>query len=372
MEIDSAFPGGNIFIEGIEGSDVFLRQDLRDTAIDWFYWCFRVRGAEGRSLRFVVTASPALGVRGPALSLDAGASWAWLGRGVVEGNSFRYTFPVDQHEVRLSFAMPYQESHWNRFMAKVGPRPEARLHRLCLSEQGRPVDCLFLGESTTLPIHRVAVTARHHSCEMMANYVVEVLVQCILDDPEAAWIRENTEFMIVPFVDLDGVENGDQGKARRPRDHGRDYEGDSIFAPTRAIRQQVAQWSQGCLRVGLDLHCPHIKGPVNEVLYLVGSSHARIASQQQRFSEVMEAVSQGPLPFSASDFLPFGQSWNTAANYTGGKGFSKWVSEIPDVTLGTGIEIPYANARGIEVNQESARSFGLDLGRGLDAYLRST
>ena len=88
-----------------------------------------------------------------------------------------------------------------------------------------------------------------------------------------------------------------------------------------------------------------------------------------RFSDLLESVTEGPLPFSAGDFLPFGKSWNTSKNYTGGKGFSRWIAELPEIVLGTAIEVPYANADGAEVNQESARAFGIDLGRGLTEYL---
>lgn len=50
--IDSHLPGDNIVVERIDGEDVYLRQDLRDTEGPWFYWCFRVLGASGRTLRF--------------------------------------------------------------------------------------------------------------------------------------------------------------------------------------------------------------------------------------------------------------------------------------------------------------------------------
>jgi hypothetical protein len=371
MVIDSAFPGGNIVVEGVDEAEVRLHQDLRDTANDWFYWCFRVRGAAGKNVRFVLTKSPAIGVRGPAMSEDGGMTWAWLGRDVVNDNTFLCTLPEDSPEVRLSFAMPYQQSHWREFMAEVETHPAVIQDRLCVTEKGRDVECLTLRCRNEPPKHQVAVTCRHHCCEMMANYVLEGLIRCFLADAEAGWLRDNVEFLVVPFVDKDGVEDGDQGKWRTPRDHGRDYEGDSIYASTRAIRERIPRWSNGRLRVGLDIHCPHISGQHNEVIYLVGSADERVAVEQKRFSDSLESVSAGPLSFSAGDFLPFGQSWNTGTTYTGGKGFSRWVAGLPEVALGTAIEVPYATAAGVEVNQTSARRFGIDLGKGLTKYLRA-
>jgi hypothetical protein len=287
----------------------------------------------------------------------------------VDGKAFRCLIPDHADEARLSFAMPYQQSQWRDFLAAVEAHPAIEQDRLCVTEEGRDVECLVLRCRREQPKHRVAITCRHHACEMMANYVLEGLIRWVLADTEAAWLRDHVEFLVVPFVDKDGVEKGDQGKARRPRDHGRDYEGDSIHLSTRAIRKRIPPWSRGRLRVALDIHCPHLSGRHNEVIYLVGSPDKRIAVEQERFSEWLESVCAGPLPFSAGDFLPFGRSWNTSANYAGGKTFSRWVAELPEVALGTCIEVPYAHAGGIEVNQASARAFGKDLGKGLKAYL---
>lgn len=372
MEIDSSFPGGNIVVESVTDSDVWLHQDLRDTDIDWFYWYFRVNGAAGRTVRFRFTTSRALGVRGPAVSLDSGKTWAWLGSEVLDDNSFRCSFPSGASGasgVRLSFGMPYQESHWRQFMAEVGNNPAVLQGILCVTEKGRDVEYVILRCANDQPRHRVAITCRHHCCEMMANYVLEGLVGWILRDAAAEWLRESVEFLIVPFVDKEGVEDGDQGKWRRPRDHCRDYEGDSIFASTRAIRDIIPNWGNGRIRVGLDIHCPYISGLRNETIYLVGSHYDHIDREQRRFSQILESSADGSLPFLAEDFLPFGESWNTNENYAGGRGFSSWIAGFPEIMLATGIEVPYANARGVEVNQTSARRFGIDLGKGLTEYL---
>lgn len=370
LEIDCAFPGGNIVLESIEGDEVRLHQDLRDTDRDWFYWCFRARGAKGRNLRFTFTQSPAIGVRGPAMSLDHGQTWQWLGSDVCDGNSFRHEFPPDASDVRFSFAMPYQQEHWDRFVAGLGDHPAVKHETLCVTRKGREAELLLIGNGEGDPEHRVAITCRHHSCEMMVNYLLEGLIKWILDDADAGWLRENVEFFIVPFVDKDGVEDGDQGKGRRPRDHGRDYLGESIYASTGAIRERLPEWGGDRLHVGIDLHCPVISGGRNEDIYMVGSADERIAVEEKRFGEILESVVEGPLPFAADGYLPFGMAWNVADNYAGGKGFKRWISEQPGIVLAATFELPYANAGGAEMNPESARLFGADLGRCLTAYLR--
>ncbi len=367
ITINASFLGGNIVVEDITDHQVLVHQEIRDTDRDWFYWYFAVREAAGRTLTFQFTRSRALGVRGPAVSLDCGETWSWLGADCMGKNSFAYTFN-ETPEVRFSFAMPYQLSRWQRFIKGLQPKNVFTENTLCTTNQGRNVPYLLTGSPD--PGYRVAITCRHHCCEMMAEYTLEGLVEWLVfsADTQAAWLRDNVQFFFAPFADLDGVENGDQGKGRRPRDHGRDYIGESLHAETRAIRAFVPEWSENRLRLGLDLHCPHISGEHNEVIYLVGSKTPEIAAEQLRFFAILESAACH-LPVSAADFLPFGTAWNTGQNYTAGKGFSRWSAELPGVRLGTAIEIPYANARGTEVNQESARGFGIDLGNAIQEYL---
>jgi murein tripeptide amidase MpaA len=49
---------------------------------------------------------------------------------------------------------------------------------------------------------------------------------------------EHADFFIVPPVDKDGVEDGDQGKNRKPYDHNRDYL-QRIHREIQAITAQV-------------------------------------------------------------------------------------------------------------------------------------
>ena len=51
IAVDDKFPAGNVIVEGIDGDTVKLRQDMRDSN-NWFYWGFRVTGAEGKMEAF--------------------------------------------------------------------------------------------------------------------------------------------------------------------------------------------------------------------------------------------------------------------------------------------------------------------------------
>jgi hypothetical protein len=372
LQIDADFPGGNIVVDKIDGDDVHLHQDLRDTAGDWFYWYFRVRGGQRRSLTFHFTKGNPIGVRGPAVSTDGGKSWQWLGTQAVRGASFHYAFPADAQEVRFCFAFPYLEHNLHTFLRRFQKDPHLKVETLCKTRKGREVELLFLGRLDGKCDHRVALTCRHHCCEMMASYVLEGIIEEVLADSEdGKWLREHVEFFIVPMMDKDGVEDGDQGKNRKPHDHNRDYAGESIYASVKTLRQRLPAWSAGKLRFALDLHCPAIRGGGHETIYLVGVPDEKIWTEVGRFSKVFESVQRGPLVFRSKDNLPFGQGWNTKANYGTRKPFSQWAAEQPGVRVATTLEVAYANASGKTVTDQSARALGHDLARALRKYLES-
>jgi hypothetical protein len=205
---------------------------------------------------------------------------------------------------------------------------------------------------------------------MMASYVLEGIIEAVLDDtPDGQWLREHVEFFIVPLVDKDGVEDGDQGKNRKPRDHNRDYEGKSIYASVAAIRERLPAWSQGKLRFALDMHCPWIRGGLNETIYFVGGPNEKAWQEMGRFSQVLEKAQTGALVYSSKNNLKFGQGWNTKDNYKTGQPFARWAAELPEVVAASTLEVAYANADGRAVTDQSARALGRDLAQALRRYL---
>jgi hypothetical protein len=375
VRIDAEFPGGNIRVEALGDGQAALRQDQRDTARWWFHWAFRVRGAAGQRWRFSFVDGDVIGTRGPACSLDGGETWFWLGREVVtatpEGVSFEYLFPATADEVRFAFAMPYLQRNLEAFQ-----RSHAALDRevLCTSRKGRPVELLRL-PCRREPEWRVLLIARHHCCESVANWVLEGILEAVLAPTAVGgWFRQHAAFLVVPFVDKDGVEDGDQGKGRQPHDHGRDYAADrpAVYPETGALRERISQWAAAGPMAVLDLHCPWIRGPWNEQVYMVGSSVPRNAHAQQRLARFLAATHRGEWDFRETDFLPFGESWNTADNTVDGETCCRFAARQPNIRLATTFEIPYATVRDATVSPEAARAFGHSLAAALRVFLAST
>jgi len=369
-QIDAAFPGGNIIVERIDGDHVTLRPDLRDTTRWWFYWYFRARRAAGRTISFEFAGPNPIGVHGPAVSTDGGRSWSWLGAAAASEGAFTFSFPPTCQEARFAFTIPYVEMNLQRFLQPLRADAHLKITSLTRTSMGREVQALYLGRLDNQAKYHVLLTARHHACEAMASYALEGLIKSVLQDRDQRWLREHVAFLVVPFMDKDGVEQGDQGKLRAPHDHNRDYVGTSIYPSVAALRDRVPTWADGKLRIALDLHCPFIRGERNESIYFVGLPDQQIWHNVGRFSTILESLPPTGLPFHAKDNLPFGEAWNTGSKLGEGTSMARWTSKVPGIELAATVEIPYANIGDTQVTPDSARAFGRDLAGAIRRFLQ--
>lgn len=306
------------------------------------------------------------------MSTDGGETWAWLGAESMKGASFVYVFTAEADEVRFCLGMPYQEANLHEFLKRHEGNPHLLVEHHSTTRKGRETERLRVGRLDCEPLYRVLLTCRHHSCEMMPNWTLEGLIDAVLaDTPDGRWLREHVEFLVLPFMDTDGVEEGDQGKNRSPHDHNRDYLGQSIYPSVAAIKEFVPKWSEGRLRVAIDLHCPYIRGggdgpSSNERIFVVGNPSQETWKRQEQFCRVLQEVQAGPLVYDPKHNLPWGQAWNTL---DAPRSCSRWIATLPGVLVGTTMEIPYASVAGTPVTVDSARALGRDLARAIRVYL---
>jgi zinc carboxypeptidase len=368
VRIDCDFPGGNTLVDRIDGDEVYLRQDPRDTPGFWFYWSYRVRGAEGRRLTFRFTGGKVVGVRGPAVSRNGGETWQWLDDESVTPESFTYQFCPEEAAVRFCLAMPYQRGNLEAMFREYAGRDDFVVENHAKSRKGRSVPRIRFGCLEGGSEHRVLLACRHHACEMMASWVLEGVIESVLADSDRGrWLREHVEFLCVPMMDYDGVEDGDQGKNRAPHDHNRDYLDEPVYPEVAALRELVPKWSGGRLRLAIDLHCPYIRSGNNQEIFFVGGPDEEMAERLAVFSKLLESVQTGPLRYDSKHNIPWGESWN---NMDEARSFGRWAALLPGIELATTLETPYADAGDRPVTIESARALGRDLAGTIEKWLQ--
>lgn len=375
--IRADFPGGNVQVLVQDEHTFVLAPDLRDTLPGrwWFYWNFALSGPAGGVATVIFPGRDPIGVHGPAYSGDGGESWNWMGAQVVRqvmhdgapARAFDVTLPAaaaGDAEIRLAFGMPYVGENLERFLAGHRHPDLLREEILTHSPRGRKVPLLRLG-NLRQPERVVLVTARHHSCEAMASYVLEGFMAEVLraatTETGGPWQR--WQLIVLPFMDRDGVESGDQGKVRDPHDHYQDYSDTPRYREVAALMAAARDFPAPVF-AALDLHCPWIRGSIHERIHLVGSPDPAMEEAQEVLLATL-AAREGGLPVTPADIFRFGVGWNTSAD---SPAFDYWATRtFPAARLVSTLEFPYASLSGQVITTTAAREFGSDLAQAIGA-----
>ncbi len=348
------FEGANCQVLSVAENSVMLDVELRDTTTDWFYWCFRVEGAAGRTITFTFPSTVRVGYRGAAVSHDYEA-WHWQYEDAGhEGDHFTYTFAEGEEAVWFAHDMLYRPARFMRFAAAQG----LDIRTLCTSERGRAVPYVEFGAGK----ETILLTSRHHACEATGSYVLEGVLSALLADETFTRYR----VVCVPFVDYDGVVDGDQGKNRAPFDHNRDYHrGETArYASVREL-QAVADASR--LRFAFDFHSPWHLGGRNDTLFIPVKFDGEMAERIARFSRLWETETRksiGALPHDAADDMPAGMEWNTL----GAPCFGTYMGES-GAELSFTVETPYFRAHDTYFSPDAAIETGKCIVRALKRYI---
>ena len=351
MRITADFPGGNIRLLSCEGDTVRLTPDLRDTQGDWFYWAFRVEGAQGRTLTFTFGQN-IVGYAGAAVSHDY-VNWNWQYEHRSESTD-RFTYSFGPEETRVWFAhdMLYRPERLEAFVRRCG----IRQGQLCVSEKGRSVPFLTMGNGA----RHVVLTARHHACESTGSYVLEGVLQAL-----AGEMPPDMTVFCVPMVDYDGVTDGDQGKNRIPHDHNRDYgSGPALYASVAAVRAYAQQHP---VTVALDFHSPWHCGGGNDTVFLVEKGPCQAAIR--RFSALLEdCTADCALSYHAGNNAPPNQGWNRDDS----PNFGSFMAARESVVLAGTLETCYFGTPDNPFTAENGLRFGERFAEALRRFWRQT
>lgn len=324
--------------------DVFLENELRDSGGDWFYWAFCVENAQGNELTFHME-KDRLGYWGPAVSHDL-KEWHWLGE--QNGDSFTYRFAENEDKVYFAHHILYPMERFSELTKRHG----TEIKELCVTKKGRSVPYLEFGEGA----NTVVLTARHHACESTGSYVLEGVLEEILTHP-----IPNTRVFCVPFVDFDGVLDGDQGKSRIPHDHNRDY----IEAPIYPEVAAIMRYAEGCgCHFAFDFHSPWHKGGENDNIFIVRNRADR-ATEYDRFGALLEKESnKKSMDYSRENDHPSCTGWNQPSS-----NFSYTMHCRHECHLAFTLESTYFGSEENKVSAKRLIELGKAFGRVLHQYV---
>ena len=296
MQITKNFPGGNIEVISAEDNDIFIEREIRNDN-GYFYWAFCVTGAAGKKLRFIFPQNTRVGCFGASVSHDL-KKWFWSHtKEIVEcGDAFTYTFSDTENCVYFAHNMIYSEEMLKDFAKENN----LVIETFTQTPKGRNVPCFTVGDGEEL----IVVTSRHHACESTGTYVLQGFAQgCIEKRPSG--IR----FLFVPFVDYDGVTDGDAGKGRLPYDHNRDYGKTILYPETKKLRELA---DSGNVLMNFDFHSPHHDGWINDYPYLMKFAkgdnivYDTISKALREFTE----KDKNSMIYTGEQDIDYGAQWN--------------------------------------------------------------
>ncbi|MBE6615553.1 MAG: hypothetical protein E7631_09655 [Ruminococcaceae bacterium] len=347
MRIHANFTGGNILVEKVENDFVFLEREIRDTEGDWFYWAFCVEEAAGMTLTFRFPYDARVGRFGPAVSHDL-KNWHWLDV-PSWGDSFTYTFGPGENKVFFAHNMLY---HPERFL-DFCMNKELPVETVCPSVKGRDLPGTRFGSGDKW----ILLTARHHACESTGSYVLEGVLDTLLPV-----LPEEYSVLVIPFVDYDGVVDGDQGKNRKPHDHNRDYTDEPIYA---VVDYMMQFGRKNNLMYTFDFHSPWHQGSQNDHVFLSRSTEA-MEPFTDHFAEFFKKETADiVLHYDRIHDVGPNEQWNDENSPNSKNYFSKQSSVKLSVTL----ETPYFGLAETKISQSNMLELGEAFGRAILCYI---
>lgn len=308
IRIDAEFESGNVAEAAIcapDRVDLSIRRDAHSEHYQWFH--FRIHGAKGQTIQFRIlnaggaSYSDGWKVHQPVLSADQ-MQWERIEHTDYDGAVYSFTAKIESDPAYLAYFYPYTTSDLEQFLESTCDHPAARRRELTRSVQGRPVHWIEVAEPEAYePVrHSVWIIGRQHPGEPQGTGCAAGLLAMLLgESPEAARLRRQCVFHVIPDINPDGVANGHHRTNAKGFNLNRAWKNPapedtpSIYA----FQQIVKQWKQDRpIDLFIDLHSDEIERA--NVVYGISEEVTR-ADYQKRQAKLLGLLQEENSDFSA-------------------------------------------------------------------------
>ncbi|MCA9709318.1 MAG: hypothetical protein KDK70_25975, partial [Myxococcales bacterium] len=297
IHISSAFDSGNIVVlDGQQPDDVQLeiRPDAGGDHFQWFH--FRVTGARNTPLRLRILNASAVSFPDGWTDYRACASYdrdEWFRVETHwDGKVLTLEHVPEADSVYYAYFAPYSHERHGDVIAAAQCEPGVTHERLGASVDGRDIDLLRLGEPGP-DRHPCWIIARQHPGESMAQWLVEGLVERLLDDEDAVarWLLARATFYVVPNMNPDGAVRGHLRNNAAGANLNREWE-----APSMERSPEVFLVRERMRRTGVDFFLDVHGDEALPYNFLAGAEGTPSwdeakAARQQRYAEALLAAS---------------------------------------------------------------------------------
>lgn len=296
IKISQQFDAGAIDVVRAERADAIelnLRKDSHADFMQWFY--FRLQGAAGQDCRLrILNAAQATYPQGwegyQAVASYDRERWFRVPTS-YDGQALTISHAPAHDSVYYAYFEPYS---WERHLALLGridAAPQARVADLGSTLDGRDLNLAIIGDPTAA--RKVWIIARQHPGESMAQWLVEGVVEALLDDanPLARRLLQQAVFYIVPNMNPDGAVRGNLRTNAAGANLNREWMTPSMAASPEVFLVKNKIHETGC-DLFLDIHgdeaLPYVFVAGCEMLE---DFSARQAAEQQAFIDAFKQAS---------------------------------------------------------------------------------
>ncbi|MBP6963880.1 MAG: hypothetical protein KBC96_05680 [Armatimonadetes bacterium] len=339
----------------------FLSEPRTSPQSLWF--SLEADNLQGKPVRFVwMNADHTLGNAGalgnirPVLRVSGGGWMRCLEVEVVTADdgrlelAFEHNRPSDR--VAVAFCYPYCSDHFQLTLDETRlPAPAT----IGITGQGRPLPRLRLPGSGGAGVY---LMARQHAGETPGSWVLDGLIRALAKDGPGEF-----DWWIVPFVDLDGVENGDYGKDAHPWDFNRAWEKMPMRPEVLSIQADLHRFaSRYPKRLLIDLHAP---GHAEDGLWVFMPRSHRPAAQRVVSESIASVLASVFTEVEASELK---RETNYASRWGVDATFVSWAWDRLDHTPAASIETSYQSFAGRRLDIDGYRDIGRRLVSAFEAY----
>ncbi|GIU17099.1 MULTISPECIES: M14-type cytosolic carboxypeptidase [unclassified Shewanella] len=214
MRITANFDSGNIEVINLDNKDdvqLAIRPDEGGEFFQWFN--FKLEGVVGNQYTLnIVNADKASYTKGwedyQAVATYDRQNWFRLPTQYKDGK-LSIEVDLDCDAIQIAYFAPYSYERHQDLLSAVQVHPLVRLEHLGLTLDGRDMTLIKIGDGDEDKAN-IWITARQHPGETMAEWLVEGLMNNLLDGdcPTAKALLDKANFYIVPNMNPDGSARG--------------------------------------------------------------------------------------------------------------------------------------------------------------------
>ncbi|MCE9678433.1 M14-type cytosolic carboxypeptidase [Shewanella sp. AS1] len=214
MLINANFDGGNIVVinqDSPENVQLEIRPDAGGEFYQWFN--FKLQGAVGQRYTLNITnAGTASYPKGweeyQAVATYDRQQWFRLPTRYQDG-VLTISLELDCDAIQIAYFAPYSYERHQDLLSAVQVHPLVALEHLGATLDGRDMTLVKVGNGDEDKAN-IWITARQHPGETMAEWLVEGLINSLLDsdNPTAKSLLDKANFYIVPNMNPDGSVRG--------------------------------------------------------------------------------------------------------------------------------------------------------------------